>query len=165
MFLIHRIDPRMDMPESYWHAKDTAHAQALIQENFDYWAGMVTVDPNEPREMPIGTRVTLNTDYAGDPDVYFLTITYPESYRGEPGWMGDGRQTDLFFVIRDDIDPDGDISDIGGAQCGDCGRINCAPVDATELPTDVVPVWRVHPDTANMLCDACADKRYALALA
>lgn len=161
MFLIHRIDPRMGIPETYSRITTAAEAKALVMENLAYWEGMVTRDPAEPREMPYGTKVTLNTDWADDdPSVYFLTITYPDSYRDDPAYLGDGHQTDLFFVIRDDIDPEGDISEINGAQCGDCGRINCAPVGATALPDDVVPVWRTHPDTPNTLCDACADKAY-----
>ena len=164
MFVIQRIDPRLDIQESDWRVSSPDEARAVASDHYAYWHDMVTTDPADPREMPMGTRVTLNTDSVVDPDVYFLTIHYPESYRGDPAYMG-GHTTDLFFVIRDDTDPEGGISHIRGAQCGDCGRINCAPVEAPCLPGDVVPVWRTHPDTANLLCDTCADKRYALALA
>jgi hypothetical protein len=158
MFHIQRFDPLIEMGPDVWSdlnnvtstfdditAGDIEHAQTMAY------------DPSGEEVGDVPARVSVNVDNIADPSVWFI---HWHMLDGSPD------TTDIIFKIRDDasdeLGPDGepisDISDIGGAQCGDCGCVN---VDHpyNRLHNLIKPVWRIHPDTPNLLCDDCADKR------
>lgn len=112
------------------------------------WVQQLATDPNAEQDGDVPARVTVNTDNATSPSVWFIHWHYLD---GQPD------QTDYIFLIRDDDPEEDDVSVIGGAQCRDCGRVNVQADDETLI----VPVWRQAADGAHLLCDECADKEGA----
>lgn len=161
MKIIHRFDPFLGMPtitpevagadnlNDYFWKND--HFR-FVDSTYQYWADMVSTDPEADYDLPYGTKVTLNVDNPADPSVYYLIFEYPEGHATDKPI-----QTDLFFVLRDDVHgPDSDVSEIGGAQCRDCGAVNVVSKYNTKHHL-TKPVWRQAADGAHMLCDNCGD--------
>ena len=172
------FDPYIQMDDIVTHYDSAESQTADMMYTFNYWAGMTT----EGGEFTPGTVVTLNTDHPTEPTTYYLTITVPAEYAAEQNYPL--HQTDVFHVIRTDVNgPDSDVSEIGGAQCRDCGAVNAilphldtldalTPANvnldagaAPGLPEGVKPVWRQAADGAHTLCDDCADAERTVAVA
>lgn len=165
MKIIHRIDPYLEMGPDTVDELDTYFwkndAFRYVDGVYEYWAGMIPNEPAPVWDLPFGTKVGLYADNPADPSVYFLTFVYPDSYveqyKIENEAVYPKVQVDLFFVIRDDVNgPHSDISEVGGNQCRDCGRVNCTN-EYNEERNLIVPVWRQALDGAHVLCDDCAN--------
>lgn len=161
-YFIHRFDPFIEMGPDEW--TDVTYAYGTTFEDFVNGeiehVETLAYDPRTTEVGDVPAIVTVNTDNATDPSVWFI------HWHMLDGTAAD--QTDYIFLIRDDDEselgdngePLSDISMIGGAQCGDCGRVN-TDAKYNRKHNLIAPVWRQHPDTANMLCNDCADKRWA----